>query len=175
MSQCSTYSIFMSALTNVGTFIAFVLYLALYRKAKKIQNRIATSLSNESAEAREAAKEARKRDRRANATFMILFNALVGVTLPAFIFVTFVQAGAIVLTTQTRMVTLSPVFVIITVALTNLFLLIFIMDPIVILRNQDVREVMETITAKLRPGSGRRVGVDRTTTEAVTQSWLKQT
>ena len=60
MSQCSTYSIFMSALTNVGTFIAFVLYLALYRKAKKIQNRIATSLSDESAEAREAAKEAHK-------------------------------------------------------------------------------------------------------------------
>ena len=158
MPHCNTYSIFMVTLINVGTLVAFLLYLALYCKAKKVQNRITVAvLSNESTEAREAAKEARKRDRRSNATFMILFTALLGVTLPAFIFSTFARVLSIVL--ASRNTTPRPVITIVAVLLTNMFLLIFIMDPIVIMRNQDVREVLQTITAKLRPEDRRgRVG-----------------
>jgi hypothetical protein len=157
MTQCNSYSIFVTFLNNGGTFTAFLLYLALYCKAKKIQNRITVAIvSNESAEARAAAKEARKRDRRANATFMILFGALIGVTLPAFIFAIFIRAISIFFTAQNRTSAANSYFVFISVVLTNLYLLIFITDPIVIMRNQDVREVMETIKAKLRPGSERR-------------------
>jgi hypothetical protein len=163
MQQCNSYSIFVTTLNSGGTFIAFLLYLALYCKAKKIRNRIeVASLPNESAEAREVAKEARKRDRRANATFMILFGALIGVTLPAFISTNLTRAVGIFHTTQNTTPTPRPLLTFVSVVLTNIYLLIFITDPIVIMRNQDVREVMVTIKAKLRPGSGRR---DQTTNE----------
>ena len=166
--QCNSYSIFVTALNNGGTFIAFCLYLALYCKAKKIKNRItAASMSDESEEAREAAKEARKRDRRANATVMILFSALIGVTLPAFFFGILIRALAIIISTENTTSAANSYFVFISVVLTNLYLLIFITDPIVIMRNQDVRDVMETIRAKLRPGSGRRGDVTTTTNEEV--------
>ena len=168
MPQCSSYSIFVSLFNNVGTFIAFCLYLALYCKAKKIKNKItAASTSDESEEVRKAAKEARKRDRRANATVMILFSALIGVTLPAFFFGIFIRALAIVISTENTTFAANSYFVFISVVLTNLYLLIFITDPIVIMRNQDVRDVMETIRAKLRPGSGRRGDVTTTTNEEV--------
>ena len=172
MPRCSAYSIFISVLNNIGTFIAFLLYLALYCKAKKIQNRMTTSMPNESAETREAAKEARKRDRRANATFMILFNALVGVTLPAFIFSSLIRVLSIFVNARnTQNPTSMPnrVFILVSILLTNLYLLIFITDPIVIMRNQDVREVMATITAKLCPGSGKkRIGVTSTANKTAT-------
>ena len=169
MPQCNSYSIFVTALNNGGTFIAFCLYLALYCKAKKIKNRItAASMSDESEEAREAAKEARKRDRRANTTFMILFSALIGVTLPPFISTTLTRSVGIFLTVQNRTPTPRPLLTFVSVLLTNLYLLIFITDPIVIMRNQDVRDVMETIRAKLRPGSGRRGDVATTTNEVAT-------
>ena len=129
-------------------------------------------MPNESAETREAAKEARKRDRRANATFMILFNALVGVTLPAFIFSSLIRVLSIFVNARNTQNTTSmpnQVFILVSVLLTNLYLLIFITDPIVIMRNQDVREVMATITAKLCPGIGKkRIGGTSTANKTAT-------
>ena len=145
MPQCNAYHTFTTALTNVGTLIAFFFYLALYRKARKLQKRVTVSQSNESAEDREAAKQNRIRERRANTTFLILFTALVGVTLPSFLFFIFGRAALVTLN-----IAPPPAFTIIAVIMGSLFLLIFIVDPIVIMRNQDVREVIQTIIAKIK-------------------------
>ena len=79
--------------------------------------------------------------------------------LPAFFFTILVRILSIVANarnSQHTPLTPSPIFVLTSILLTNLYLLIFITDPTVIMRNQDAREVMETITAKLCPGIGKK-------------------
>ena len=86
-----------------------------------------------------------KREKSANVTFLIMLIALVGVTLPPYILF---NLNTVLLSA----LGLNPpptVFTIIKIAFSNLYSLIFIMDPIVIMRNQDVREVVESIIAKL--------------------------
>ena len=140
---CVSYTTFRTTTINIGMFIAFLLYSALLCRARKLKNKVTISHSNESAESRAAAKIARKREQRANTTFLIMFITLVGVTLPPII--VFQVSTALNLSP-----TLPPSIVIIGIVCGNFFYLIFIMDPIVIMRNQDVREVLQTIVAKLR-------------------------
>ena len=148
MPECNAYATFVIVLRNGGTFVAFFLYLVLYWKAKKLQNKVTIApQSTENAEEQEAVKESRKRERRANNTFLILFTALVGVTFPSFLFFALGRAVLVALSITPP----PPAFIVIAIMLGSLYLLIFIMDPIVIMRNQDVREVIQIITAKLRP------------------------
>lgn len=101
--------------------------------------------SNESAEDREIAKWLKRREQRANTTFLILFIALVDVTFPTYIVVTL---GNVVL--NARNIRPQPaVFTIIATLMTSLYILIFITDPVVIMRNQDVKEVLQIIIKKL--------------------------
>ena len=44
---CASYSLFQMTVTNVGTFIALLLYLALLCRAKKLKNKITIALSSE--------------------------------------------------------------------------------------------------------------------------------
>ena len=148
MPQCNAYSTFTTIFINVGTFVAFLLYLALYWKARKLQNQVTLQpQANENAEDQEAMKENRKRERRANNTFLILFTALVGVTFPSFLFFIIGRAALVALSITPP----PPGFTVIAIILGSLYLLIFILDPIVIMRNQDVREVIQIITAKFHP------------------------
>jgi hypothetical protein len=136
----------LTTLINIGTFIAFLLYLALLCRAKKLKNKITVAQSNESAEDREIAKQMKKREQRANTTFLILFIALIGVTFPTYVVVTL---GNVIL----NACNIRPppaVFTIIATFTASLYILIFVMDPIVIMRNQDVREVLQIIVNKLR-------------------------
>ena len=146
MPQCNAYLAFRVTLANIGQMVAFFLYSVLYCKSRKLQNKITALQSNESLNDGQRKKESRKSERRANATFLILFTALVGVTLPSYAFF-ILGRGAL------RIFNISPpppVYTITSVLLGSLFLLIFILDPIVIMRNQDVREVVKIIIGRQR-------------------------
>ena len=131
---------------NIGSFIALLLYSALLCRAKKLKNKIVLSQSSENEEDRAIARRNRKREKSANVTFFIMLIAIVGVTLPPYILFNLntVLLSALGLNPP------PPAFTIIMIAFGNLYSLIFIMDPIVIMRNQDVREVVKSIIAKLR-------------------------
>ena len=153
MPGCNAYSTFTTIFINIGTFVAFLLYLALYWKARKLQNCVTIQPHiNQSLEDQEIMKKNRKRKRRANNTFLILFTALVGVTFPSFLFFIISRAALVALSVTPP----PPAFTVIAIMLGSLYLLIFIMDPIVIMRNQDVREVIQLIIAKLHPTRERR-------------------
>ena len=164
VALCTSYSAFLTTLINFGTFIALLLYLALLCRAKKLTNKIAVAeQSNESAEDREIAKQLKKREQRANTTFLILFITLVGVTFPTYIVVTL---GNVVL--NARSVSPQPgSFTVVATLMTSLYILIFIMDPVVIMRNQDVKEVLEIIINKLRKRGREIVSFSSTTSSDI--------
>ena len=143
--ECTAYRTFLITSSNVGTFIALLLYLALLCKARKLRNKITLLQSNESSEDKAAAKEKHKRERRANTTFLILFAALVGVSFPSYLFFTFGNIALNALNVRPA----PPAYTIVAILSRSLFPLLVIMDPIVIMRNQDVREVIHSIFGKL--------------------------
>ena len=145
---CTSYSFIVTTMANLTTFLALLLYSGLLYRARKLRNKIATiSQSSESEEDRAIARRERKRERKANTTFLIMFIALVGVTLPSYIFFN-------LNTVVSRGMSTPPALTVAMVAFGNLYSLIFILDPIVMMRNEDVREVVEGMIAWLR-GRGR--------------------
>ena len=144
---CTAYTTLFIAVVNVMAFISFLFYLALLYKAKKHRNRIVPSQlgDNDNAEAREIERRRAKSERRANTTFFILFTAIMGVTFPTYLTAIFGDATLYILEA-----TPPTAYTIILVLLRATPNLITILDPIVIMRNQDVREVIQTIMAKLR-------------------------
>ena len=144
---CTAYTTFFIAVVNVTAFISFLLYLALLCKAKKHRNRIVPSQlgDNDNAEAREIERRRAKSERRANTTLFILFTAIMGVTFPTYLTTIFGDAALHILEA-----TPPTAYTIIMVLLRGTPNLITILDPIVIMRNQDVREVIQTIVAKLQ-------------------------
>ena len=146
VAVCTSYSAFLTTMINVGTFTALLLYLILLCRARKLRNKVTVSRSNESEEDREIEKRNKKREQRANTTFLILFIALFGVTFPAYLIVTLGSVALNALSIQPQPAS----FTIIATLMTSLYILIFVMDPIVIMRNQDVREVVQTIVNKLQ-------------------------
>ena len=146
-SVCGSYSFTVTTIANLTTFVALLLYSGLLCRARKLRNKVATiSQSSESQEDRTIAKRERKKERKANTTFLIMFIALVGVTLPPYILF---NLNTIVLRSLGGAPP-PPALTVAMVAFGNLYSLIFIMDPIVMMRNQDVREVVESIIAWLR-------------------------
>ena len=156
VALCTSYAAFLTTLINAGTFVALLLYLALLCRAKKLRNKVNLSQSNESAEVTERVKQNKKREQRANTTFLILFTALVGVTFPTYIVLTLgnVALNALNVRPQPAGHTITSIL------LASLYILIFVMDPIIIMRNQDVREVVQIIVDKLRR-RGREVALNQ--------------
>ena len=171
---CATYRTIVTTTVVGSLFVAFLLYGALLRKAKKIRNRV-TTISNEiqtlddhtTEEAREAARKKKIRERNANTTFFIMFVTLVGVSFFSYFFFNF---GGIAL----RSLKLSPpppAYIILAIIARSLFVMLVIMDPLVILRNPEVREVLSAITRKIK----RRVIRERETASRIeTRSSLHQ-
>ena len=92
----------------------------------------------ESTEEIEAAADRLKYERRANITFLLLFIALVGVAILPFIF--FVIGRPLV---RSLGIVLHPAYTVIQVIGRAFYPFLTIMDPIVVMRNQDFREVMK--------------------------------
>jgi hypothetical protein len=94
---CFAYRWTSYTFSNVCGVVSLVMYLLLFRKAKKLRNRIVVASPFEAAaEEREEMAQRLKRERKANTTFFFLFLALIGVSIPP---TAFVLIGRILLVT----------------------------------------------------------------------------
>ena len=158
---CSSISFILMTTINTGTCTALLLYLALLCRARKLKNKTTISQSSLNLEDRAIAKRNRKRETQANITFLIMFIVLVGVSLPPYILFNLNSFGSSALQLDSP----PPALTIVSVVAKNLISLIFIMDPIIIMRNQEVREVVKNIADKLRGRRERVAGQSSSTVE----------
>ena len=132
-------------LTNFSSVVSIVLYFILFCKAKKLRNQvgIAPQPGLLTEEERSTIVQLSKRERKGNFTFLLLFLALIGITLPSVIilFISRVIIGKTNLPTAYAIVEI--------LAGSLMFPLLTLIDPLVIMRNEDFSEVIKTILAKL--------------------------
>ena len=141
---CTVYNtsavVFMQAINITG----LMLYLTLYIKAKKLQNRIVDSSLQDS----EAQLERGRQERRANTTFFLLFVALIGVSFPALFFNQAMNLQQI--STTILKISMDIIFQFLTVIAQTLHSVLVIIDPVVILRDKDAKEVLLKCIRKLQ-------------------------
>ena len=140
-SSCSPQCSLIRQISGATVFfpiscVPVILYFALYCKGRRIRNAMRTL-------ARTSASETQKemKDHRASVTFFLMFLSLFLVSTPAG--VTSIVANMAGSATDT---TESVWFYIVEVISTNIFILAHVADPVFILRNKDVREVIFQIT-----------------------------
>jgi hypothetical protein len=145
---CTIYNISTVISMRVMNISAVVLYLMLYCKARKLRNRIQdSSLQNSAAKV-----ERERQERRANMTFFLLFVALAGVSFPATLFNQAMNLQQISATI--RNVSMNIYFQLVTVVAQTLHSALVIIDPVVILRDKDAKEVMMKCIRKFKKSTG---------------------
>ena len=146
-AACALLRALVATFLTMGPFTAFVLYLALLRKAKKLRNRVGVAEpSLESEEVRKIRRRRRRSERKANTTFLILFIELVGVSVPAYLLVAFGEVASMAVNVQEW----PPAFAVVSVLVRGMPPLIIVLDPIAIMKNQEVREVIKEMVAKFK-------------------------
>ena len=140
---CSVYNSTSIAISNGCNVLSLLLYFIMFCKARQLRNKIrALQKSSAKCEAgmRDAVTESLRRERRANVTFFLLFLALTGVSIPPFLF--FVVGRPIITTLN---VVPPPAYVIAGVIGRAMYPLLTIVDPIVIMRNADFKDVIRKL------------------------------
>ena len=151
---CTAYRTCVTTAITVGLFLVLLLYVALLIKARKIRNKVAIEVptTNESQEVREEAKKERLRERSANTTFFLLFLALVGSSFTPYLFFTF---GNIALSAL-KLRPPPPAYTILAIVARSPYVSLIVLDPIVIMRNPEVRQVIAAIKRRIRAKLGMR-------------------
>ena len=145
-NACSVYNSTSIALSNGCNVVSLLLYFIMFCKARQLRNKIRTlQKSSAKCEAgmRDAVTESLRRERRANVTFFLLFLSLTGVSIPPFIF--FVVGNPVITTLN---VVPPPAYVIVGIIGRATYPLLTIVDPIVIMRNEDFKEVIAKVCGK---------------------------
>lgn len=151
---CSVYNSTSIALSNGCNIISLLLYFIMFCKAKQLRKKaqmLQKSSAYSEAGVKDIVSESLKRERRANVTFFLLFLALTGVSIPPFIF--FVVGNPIVTTLD---VVPPPAYIIAGIVGRATYPLLTIIDPIVIMRNQDFKEMMAKLYQKRRSANNMR-------------------
>ena len=138
-------------LTNFSSVVSIVLYFILFCKAKKLRNQVGIAPQPDllAEEERSAIIHISKRERKANVTLLLLFLALIGITLPPVI-ISFISK---VIIGQANLPTVYAVVDILTGSL--MFPLVTLIDPLVIMRNEDFAEVIKTVLNNLAKSCNR--------------------
>ena len=140
---CFAYRWISYLISNISGVVSLVMYLFLFRKARKLRNRVAVATPSETATSeteREEMARRMKHERRANITFFLLFLALIGVSIPPSIFVLIGRIIVIISGTA-----LPTAYTVAEVLVGPTISLLIIIDPIVIMRNQDFREIIRML------------------------------
>ena len=148
-NECSVYNSVSSALSNGCNIVSLLLYLSLFCKARQLRNKTVTvtvkahqhGSTCEEAKAYSAQKQ--RRERQVNCTFFLLVFTLAVATSPAFFF--FVVGRPIITTLD---IVPPNGYVIAGIIGRATFPLLPIIDPIVIMRNADFREIIRKIREK---------------------------
>ena len=146
---CTAYRTFITTSSLITLSMVFLLYIALLIKARKIRNKVAT-VSSESREVSEEAKRTRLRERRANTTFFILFLALTGSLFFPYLFFNFGNLALSALKLRPP----PPAFTIIAIIARSSYVILIILDPIVIMRNPEVKEAIADVKTKIKEKLG---------------------
>ena len=157
---CTAYRTLVTATVSLGLALVLLLYVALLIKAKKIRNKISSEvgMANESQEVREESRRAVLCEQRANTTFFILFLALIGSLLSPFLFITFGNVALSVLNLSRSPP--PPAYTILAILARAPYVSLVILDPIVITRHPEVREVIEKVIEKVKESCGERASVN---------------
>ena len=118
---------------TAGAVIPFFLYIALYYKARKISRKIKLEVGQGGNEASNRSSTSRRRQ---NATFMLLVFNVFGLSFPHFIFFNVINLLASRISIPIELIVFTNVFV------RFFFLLSSVLDPIVVMRNSDMRGVL---------------------------------
>lgn len=147
---CTAYRTLVTATVSLGLVLVLLLYVALLIKAKKIRNKISSevAMANKSQEVREESRRIALCERRANTTFFILFLALIGSLSTPFLFVTFGNVALSVLNLSRSPP--PPAYTILAILARAPYVSLIILDPIVIMRHPEVREVIKKVKAKVK-------------------------
>ncbi len=121
-----------------ATIIPIVLYSALYCKARRINKRQATMLASSGGDDNS---EIRKREWRANFTFFFLFLSVFALTTP-------VVTLSLTFAAVRRSIGPSPVIYTFQSLWSTMTAFLVIADPIVVMRNGDVRDILRQIKGK---------------------------
>ena len=149
--ECSLYNSISVALSNTCNVVSLLLYFSLFCKARSVRRKIVKQQqTNSNCEGEQgSALHKQRRERRANITFFLLFLALAGVSFLPFVF--FVVGRPII--TSLNIIP-HPAYTITGVFGRALYPLLTIIDPIVIMRNVDFREVTRNLCRKIKPHIG---------------------
>lgn len=157
---CSRFRTGSITFGNICVLISLVMYLVLYCKARQLKKRTArifpasetvnthsSSNNNTSVEPAEQA-SIQQQQRRATITYVFLFLALFGAQFPGFIFFVIGQGVVAELGIQPP-----EGYIVSAIVTRNIYTLLVIIDPITLMRNGEVREVIrdcwKTIKEKL--------------------------
>ena len=147
-NECSVYISTAIAVSNFCNVVSLLLYFSLFCKARRLRNKLVKqhqSTSNGKDSKATTTQKLTIRERRANVTFFLLFLALAGVSFPPFLF--FVVGRPVI--TSLNIVP-HPAYTIAGVIGRAFYPLLTIMDPIVIMRNADFREVTRNICGRFK-------------------------
>lgn len=146
--ECLTYMWIALTLTNMSSVVSIVMYLILFCKARRLRNlkiNIVQQPNVNAEEEKAATTQKLKRQRRANITFFLLYLSLIGVSLPPVIFL--IIGRAIVFISGKALPT---TYSVVEILAGSSFSLLLIIDPIVIMRNEDFREVVRKLWNKMK-------------------------
>lgn len=140
-TACRVYRALTLTLFTGGVIVAFLLYLAMLCKAKKLHNKVQVSQRQDSPTHQNILNRNQQIERRANITFLLLFVTLIVLLVPGHIYF---LTGSIVISALG--VDQPPAFTVGGAFMLSLYYLIFIMDPVIIMRNHDVKEVVKVMS-----------------------------
>jgi hypothetical protein len=134
--KCSLASgIHVGVLLAFSTIVPFIMYAQLFHKGRKIQREEKRHVSETA-----AATNLQRRMRRSTLTFFILFIAVIAFVLPNSLL-------TVIIGVVTRLLgdELHPVLYVLTVCNFAVMSIAFIVDPIIIMRNPDMRETLTSL------------------------------
>lgn len=145
--ECLTYVWTALILTNTSSVVSLIMYLILFCKARKLRNKVTIAHQPDASAEEENAATAQKlkRERRAHVTFFLLYLSLIGISLPPVI-VLFIGRVIIFISG----VALPTAYNVVQILAGSSFSLLVFIDPIVIMRNEDFKEVVKKVLNKIK-------------------------
>ena len=148
-TACLLFDSITVILLQLSNAVALLLYLILYCKARKFRNRVNIAPQIEDSSNSNPRAERQKQERRANVTFFLLFLALLGVSFPHFLFFEFSRLAHTIVNVDTLELGNTNIQIVVVICRT-LYTLLIVVDPLVILRDRDTRDLMKAAIAKIK-------------------------
>ena len=155
--HCSRYRTGSVTVVNIGMIISLVMYLVLYCKARQLKKKthVVPSPAQSGERSNSGSSDSgdsttviirNKFEKRATTTYILLFIALFGVSFPAFLF--FVVGSSVI--SELDIWPPPEGYIITSIITRSMFSLLVVIDPITLMRNADVREVISYCWKKFK-------------------------